>query len=132
MCCVVVVVVAVSSNAAASRNAIEGDRFCGNVFDLARSVINVVVVRVGDVVAVAAVVTDVAAVTDVAVVVVARPRSTLGNGTARIFVRDRDFINLMGVEVLVCMRLISESSSSSTAPAATSAPAVDAVVDVDV
>lgn len=34
-------------------------------------------------------------------------------GTDKMFVRERDFIILIGVEVLVCMRLISESSSSS-------------------
>jgi len=42
---------------------------------------------------------------------VAKPRSTEGSGTANILVRDRDFISFMGVEVFVCMRLISESSS---------------------
>lgn len=35
-------------------------------------------------------------------------------GTDKMFVRERDFIILMGVDVLVCIRLISESSSSST------------------
>jgi len=45
------------------------------------------------------------------VFVVAKPRSTDGSGTASILVRDRDFISFMGVEVFVCMRLISESSS---------------------
>lgn len=103
-----VAIVAVSSRAAASLNAIEGDRFCGSVFDLARSVINVVVVFVVGVVA--------AAVADV--VAVASPRSTLGNGTASMLVRERDFISFIGVEVFVCMRLISESSSSSAAAAA--------------
>lgn len=106
-----VAIVAVSSRAAASLNAIEGDRFCGSVFDLARSVINVVVVFVVGVVAAA-----VAAVDDV--VAVASPRSTLGNGTASMLVRERDFISFIGVEVFVCMRLISESSSSSAAAAA--------------
>uniref|UniRef100_A0A1B0A1X1 Uncharacterized protein n=1 Tax=Glossina pallidipes TaxID=7398 RepID=A0A1B0A1X1_GLOPL len=37
-------------------------------------------------------------------------------GTDKIFVRERDFIIFIGVEVLVCMRLISESSSSSKSP----------------
>lgn len=117
------VVVAVSSSAAASLRATDGDRFCGNVFDLARNVINVVVVFVVGVVDVVPVAVD------GDVVVVARPRSTLGSGTASIFVRERDFISFIGVEVFVCMRLISESSSSSLA--AQPATAVDVDVDVD-
>lgn len=120
-----------SSSAAASLRATDGDRFCGNVFDLARNVINVVVVFVVGVVDVAPVAA--AAAVDGDVVVVARPRSTLGNGTASIFVRERDFISFIGVEVFVCMRLISESSSSSlfAAQPATPATAVDVDVDVD-
>lgn len=95
---------------------------------MARNVINVVVVFVVGVVDVA----PVAAAVDGDVVVVARPRSTLGNGTASIFVRERDFISFIGVEVFVCMRLISESSSSSlAAQPATPATAVDVDVDVD-
>lgn len=121
-----------SSSAAASLRATDGDRFCGNVFDLARNVINVVVVFVVGVVDVAPVAAAAAAV-DGDVVAVARPRSTLGNGTASIFVRERDFISFIGVEVFVCMRLISESSSSSllAAQPATPATAVDVDVDVD-
>lgn len=120
-----------SSSAAASLRATDGDRFCGNVFDLARNVINVVVVFVVGVVDVAPVAAAVAVDGDV--VAVARPRSTLGNGTASIFVRERDFISFIGVEVFVCMRLISESSSSSllAAQPATPATAVDVDVDVD-
>lgn len=93
---------------------------------MARNVINVVVVFVVGVVDVA----DVAPVAGDVAVVVARPRSTLGNGTASILVRERDFISFIGVEVFVCMRLISESSSSSLA--AMPATAVDADADVDV
>lgn len=98
---------------------------------MARNVINVVVVFVVGVVDVAPVAA--AAAVDGDVVVVARPRSTLGNGTASIFVRERDFISFIGVEVFVCMRLISESSSSSlfAAQPATPATAVDVDVDVD-
>lgn len=112
------VVVAVSSRAAASLRATEGDRFCGSVFDLARSVINVVVVFVVGVPAPAPAPAAAAVAVDDDdddddVVAVASPRSTLGNGTASMLVRERDFISFIGVEVFVCMRLISESSSSS-------------------
>uniref|UniRef100_A0A1A9W175 Uncharacterized protein n=1 Tax=Glossina brevipalpis TaxID=37001 RepID=A0A1A9W175_9MUSC len=52
-------------------------------------------------------------------------------GTDKILVRERDFIIFIGVEVLVCMRLISESSSSSKSPVTFTGPEDFSVLVVD-
>lgn len=122
------------SRASPCFKATEGDRFCGNVFALTLKILGdgvldvaVVVVFVGFVgvvefrcllAGVRAEEEDAAVEEAFVLATVIRFCSelccdTVDAGTDNMFVRERDFIILMGVDVLVCMRLISESSSSS-------------------
>lgn len=105
----------------------EGDKFCGRVFALTRKILGEGVVVVVVVVVVEVVFAGVpCCCCCLPCVVEAFILATLirfcsqlcwalldAAGTDKMLVRERDFIILMGVEVLVCMRLISESSSSS-------------------